>query len=79
MDFTSKWGEGAIFNWYRKLQTSSVTVSRLQIRIDNGKPPHRFVLAHLQDGTICRFDRRPETAKPTAVLSYFKQLGEHQQ
>jgi hypothetical protein len=68
MDFTDTWGEGYVFAWYRKRQKSSVTVTRLQIRIDRGKPPHRFVLAYLQDGVICRFDRRPEAPKLGTVV-----------
>lgn len=68
MKFTANWGEGEVFDWYRKLPKSSVIVTRLQIRIEGSKPPHRFVLAYLQDGSICRFDRRPVTGKPGPLI-----------
>ncbi|KAF8750941.1 hypothetical protein RHS01_09064 [Rhizoctonia solani] len=41
----------------------------MQIRIDNGKPPHRFVLVFMDDDSIVRFDRRPETSKFGALIS----------
>ncbi|CAE6364989.1 unnamed protein product [Rhizoctonia solani] len=65
MNFGKEWGTGPVFSWYRRLQESSVSVERLQIRIDRGRPAHRFVVAFLR-GTerVCRFDRRPETPKP---------------
>ncbi|KAG8712792.1 hypothetical protein FRC11_014192 [Ceratobasidium sp. 423] len=68
MEFSDKWGDGPVFDWYHSLKASSTTVIRLEIRIDDGKPPHRFVLAYLESGTICRFDRRPETAKPGTLV-----------
>ncbi|KAG9089064.1 hypothetical protein FS749_001649 [Ceratobasidium sp. UAMH 11750] len=61
MKFDLPWGEDEIFNWYRQLRTST-TISKLQIRITGGAVPHRFVVAHMKDGTIWRFDRRPLTA-----------------
>ncbi|CAE6467244.1 unnamed protein product [Rhizoctonia solani] len=69
MDFGKEWGTGIVFRWYQRLQESSVSVERLQIRIDRGTPPHRFVVAHLRGSkTICRFDRRPETPKPGTLF-----------
>ncbi|KAG8728307.1 hypothetical protein FRC11_011385 [Ceratobasidium sp. 423] len=68
MGFTEKWREGPVFDWYKDLQKSSVLVNRLQVRIDHGRPAHRFVLAYLKDGVVCRFDRRPEDADPSKLL-----------
>ncbi|KEP46009.1 hypothetical protein V565_224440 [Rhizoctonia solani 123E] len=68
MTFTDKWGEGAIFDWYREQKNKTVMVTRLQIRIDNGKPPHRFVLAYLEDGTVIRLDRRPRKSNSGTLV-----------
>lgn len=71
MEFTKKWGEGEMFAWYgrrRQQSEGSVVIQHLQIRIDNGTPPHRFVLAFMKDGNIFRFDRRPETSKVGALI-----------
>ncbi|CAE6496535.1 unnamed protein product [Rhizoctonia solani] len=68
MGFTEKWGEGGVFDWYKDLQKSSILVNRLQVRVDKGTPPHRFVLAYLTDGVVCRFDRRPEDADPSKLM-----------
>ncbi|KAF8712362.1 hypothetical protein RHS03_01236, partial [Rhizoctonia solani] len=72
MDFTNTWGEGGMFEWYgrRRLKSEkSILINRMQIRIDNGKPPHRFVLVFMDDDSIVRFDRRPETSKFGALIS----------
>ncbi|KAJ1308102.1 hypothetical protein OPQ81_002165 [Rhizoctonia solani] len=71
MRFTDKWGVGDIFDWYQsQKQTSvtSVTIKSLQIRVDQGTPPHRFVLICTQDDEWHRFDRRPETGNPATLL-----------
>ncbi|KAG8712791.1 hypothetical protein FRC11_014191 [Ceratobasidium sp. 423] len=69
MNFGREWGTGPVFNWYRRLQESSVSVERLQIRVDHSTPPHRFVAAHLRGSKrVCRFDRRPETPKPGTLF-----------
>ncbi|KAF8749190.1 hypothetical protein RHS01_10228 [Rhizoctonia solani] len=69
MEFTDNWGEGETFDWYRRLRKSnSSEVKSLQVRVDRGKPPHRFVLAHLDNGTVWRFDRRPETGNLGTLL-----------
>ncbi|KAF8715275.1 hypothetical protein RHS03_00065, partial [Rhizoctonia solani] len=67
---TGEWGEGAVFDWYKSLQNSSqaVLVNKLQVRIDRNQPPHRFVVAYLHGGVVCRFDRRPEEINPGKVL-----------
>ncbi|KAH7335875.1 hypothetical protein B0J17DRAFT_719522 [Rhizoctonia solani] len=80
MHFTKNWGEGDMFAWYgrrRQQSKGSVIIERLQIRIDNGTPPHRFVLAFMKDGTIFRFDRRPETSKIGALISETLGPAEH--
>ncbi|KAG8686426.1 hypothetical protein FRC08_012512 [Ceratobasidium sp. 394] len=62
MEFGSVWGKGAIFDWYRDTLTSRI-VNRLEIRITRDTVPHRFVVAYMEDGSICRFDRRPRNAQ----------------
>ncbi|KAG9080492.1 hypothetical protein FRC06_006516 [Ceratobasidium sp. 370] len=48
---------GPLFDWYREL--SCQQINRLQIRKDSsGAVPHRFIVAHLIDHSIQRFDRR---------------------
>ncbi|KAG9081428.1 hypothetical protein FS749_007672 [Ceratobasidium sp. UAMH 11750] len=67
MAFGTKWGEGEIFNWYRKNLTSRI-IHRLEIRMtQRGGVPHRFVVAYMQDGSICRFDRRPQTPQSVFI------------
>ncbi|KAG8791581.1 hypothetical protein FRC12_008753 [Ceratobasidium sp. 428] len=68
MDFTSKWGEGNIFNWYHLL--SCKTMNKLEVRITTtGAVPHRFIVAYLTDRrTICRFDRRPLDPNAATLL-----------
>ncbi|KAG8744396.1 hypothetical protein FRC11_013471 [Ceratobasidium sp. 423] len=69
MEFTETWGVGPVFDWYRKIQKEApTTVTRLQIRIDKGTPPHRFVLAYLANDDVYRFDRRPETSNPGTLF-----------
>ncbi|QRW09713.1 hypothetical protein RhiLY_08712 [Ceratobasidium sp. AG-Ba] len=65
MDFGEKWGEGTIFDVYRNRLTSKMMV-KLEIRITiSPGVAHRFAVAHMSDGSVCRFDRRPED--PNAV------------
>ncbi|KAG8741212.1 hypothetical protein FRC10_003171 [Ceratobasidium sp. 414] len=66
MEFGTEWGEGEIFDWYRKTLTSK-TIHRLEIRITRDAVPHRFVVAYMQDGSICRFDRRPRTPQSVFI------------
>ncbi|CUA75628.1 hypothetical protein RSOLAG22IIIB_11873 [Rhizoctonia solani] len=68
MEFSDKWGDGPVFNWYRALKVSSTTVTHLEIRINDGTPPHRFVLVYLENGPVFCFDRHPETAKPGTLV-----------
>ncbi|KAG8743094.1 hypothetical protein FRC10_000394 [Ceratobasidium sp. 414] len=42
-------------------------VNRLEIRITRDAIPHRFVVAYMQDGSICRFDRRPRTPQSVFI------------
>ncbi|KAH7332658.1 hypothetical protein B0J17DRAFT_580052 [Rhizoctonia solani] len=66
MDFPSEWGIGPVFDWYRQrhqVSPQSVAVDRLEIRIDNGKIPHRFIIARFRNTQVVRFDRRPLTPK----------------
>ncbi|QRV95417.1 hypothetical protein RhiJN_23435 [Ceratobasidium sp. AG-Ba] len=60
--------KGPLFDWYRNL--SCRNISRLQIRKDaSGTVPHRFVVAHLADRSIHRFDRRPRASSPGTILT----------
>ncbi|EEB89342.1 hypothetical protein MPER_12570 [Moniliophthora perniciosa FA553] len=59
------WGIGPIFDWYRGLSANlgETVISRIQIRKDTrGVVPHRFVVLYMQDGSVHRFDRRPDRA-----------------
>lgn len=69
MEFGSEWGKGAIFDWYRNTLTSR-TITRLEVRITRDAVPHRFVVAYLQDGSVCRFDRRPRTPNLFTIASH---------
>ncbi|KAG9094928.1 hypothetical protein FS749_011506 [Ceratobasidium sp. UAMH 11750] len=66
MEFSAVWGEGEIFDWYRNTLTSRM-INRLEVRITRDAIPHRFVVAYMQDGSICRFDRRPRTPQSVFV------------
>lgn len=60
LNFTS-WGEGEVFEWLNSLDQADRIISKLQIRKDTrGLVPHRFVVLHMQSGSVHRFDRRPE-------------------
>ncbi|KAG8700499.1 hypothetical protein FRC08_004662 [Ceratobasidium sp. 394] len=66
MEFGTEWGVGKIFDWYRKNLTSR-TINKLEIRITTDAIPHRFIVAYMQDGSICRFDRRPQTPQSAFI------------
>ncbi|KAG9077993.1 hypothetical protein FRC06_008606, partial [Ceratobasidium sp. 370] len=66
MEFGTVWGEGEIFNWYRDTLTNRI-INRLEVRITRDAIPHRFVVAYMQDGSICRFDRRPRTPQSVFI------------
>ncbi|EUC60687.1 hypothetical protein RSOL_359880, partial [Rhizoctonia solani AG-3 Rhs1AP] len=71
MRFTNVWGEGEIFKWYqdrKQKSTRSTAVKSLQVRIDRGGIPHRFVLICTQDEAWLRFDRRPKDANPAILI-----------
>ncbi|KAG9122001.1 hypothetical protein FRC07_001796 [Ceratobasidium sp. 392] len=64
---------GSIFDWYRGLPCQYF--HRLQIRKDSTGPvPHRFIVAHLTDGSRQRFDRRPKSKNSGEILAagFFK-------
>ncbi|KAG8739971.1 hypothetical protein FRC10_004938 [Ceratobasidium sp. 414] len=67
MEFGAEWGEGEIFDWCRRTFKNSRTISRLEIRITRDALPHRFIVAHMQDGPIWRFDRRPRTLQSALI------------
>ncbi|KAI3612689.1 hypothetical protein WG66_014682 [Moniliophthora roreri] len=59
----SRWGIGPVFDWYRGLSDSlgETFISRIQVRKDTrGVVPHRFIVLYMQDGSVHRFDRRPD-------------------
>ncbi|KAG9083010.1 hypothetical protein FRC06_004735, partial [Ceratobasidium sp. 370] len=68
--FPSGWDglKGPLFDWYRGL--SCREINRLQIRKDSsGTVPHRFIIAHLTDHSIQRFDRRPKSKNSGEVVA----------
>ncbi|KAG8699300.1 hypothetical protein FRC08_005383 [Ceratobasidium sp. 394] len=67
--FPSGWDglNGPVFDWYRGLTCRHI--NRLQIRKDSsGTVPHRFIVAHLTDHSIQRFDRRPKSKNSGEIL-----------
>ncbi|KAG8741489.1 hypothetical protein FRC10_002740 [Ceratobasidium sp. 414] len=62
LNFDGGWGKGDVFNWYRRLtKPGAKSIHTIQIRKDvTGPVPHRFVLLHMRDGLVHRFDRRPD-------------------
>ncbi|KAG9091970.1 hypothetical protein FRC07_011749, partial [Ceratobasidium sp. 392] len=68
--FPSDWEthEGPTFDWYQRL--SCKRIRRLQIRKDSsGAVPHRFIVAHLADNSIQRFDRRPQSKNAGEIVA----------
>ncbi|KAG8793266.1 hypothetical protein FRC12_003336 [Ceratobasidium sp. 428] len=68
--FPSDWDRqnGPTFEWYQSL--SCRYIHRLQIRKDSsGTVPHRFIVAHLTNGSIQRFDRRPKSKNAGEILA----------
>uniref|UniRef100_A0A0W0G7X4 Uncharacterized protein n=1 Tax=Moniliophthora roreri TaxID=221103 RepID=A0A0W0G7X4_MONRR len=63
IEFPRGWGVGPVFDWYRGLSArlGETLLNRLQIRKDTrGVVPHRFIVLYMQDGSVHRFDRRPD-------------------
>jgi hypothetical protein len=59
LEFLPEWDNGPVFDWYKSLPNK--TIQLLQIRKDGGKGvPHRFIMVHMSDGCVHRFDRRLE-------------------
>ncbi|KAG8741488.1 hypothetical protein FRC10_002739, partial [Ceratobasidium sp. 414] len=65
LNFDGGWGKGDVFDWYRRLTKPGATsIHTIQIRKDvTGPVPHRFVLLHMCDGLVHRFDRRPDRSR----------------
>ncbi|KAG9089619.1 hypothetical protein FS749_001196 [Ceratobasidium sp. UAMH 11750] len=70
INFPSGWNglQGPLFDWYRGL--SCQHINRLQIRKDSsGAVPHRFIVAHLTNNSIQRFDRRPKSKNSGEIVA----------
>ncbi|KAG8759361.1 hypothetical protein FRC12_009769 [Ceratobasidium sp. 428] len=68
--FPSGWDmqSGPTFEWYQSLPCRYI--DRLQIRKDSsGTVSHRFIVAHLANGSIQRFDRRPRSTDSGEILA----------
>ncbi|KAG9118613.1 hypothetical protein FRC07_006789 [Ceratobasidium sp. 392] len=60
--------KGPAFDWYRSLPCQYF--NRLQVLKDcTGPVPHRFIVAHLTDGSRQRFDRRPKSKNSGKILA----------
>ncbi|KAG9113870.1 hypothetical protein FRC07_007713 [Ceratobasidium sp. 392] len=60
--------KGPAFDWYRSLPCHYF--NRLQVLKDcTGPVPHRFIVAHLTDGSKHRFDRRPKSRNSGEILA----------
>jgi len=61
IEFPDGFASGALYKWCQGLSGESRSIASLQIRRDvGGAVPHRFVMVHMWDRSIHRFDRRPE-------------------
>ncbi|QRV94593.1 hypothetical protein RhiJN_22611 [Ceratobasidium sp. AG-Ba] len=70
-----RWDSGPFFAWYQNPDTLK-QISKLEIRMQQGLVPHRFVIAHTmsEDGSqtkIYRFDRRPNVLPHRVVPRVF--------
>ncbi|QRV79916.1 hypothetical protein RhiJN_07931 [Ceratobasidium sp. AG-Ba] len=67
LDFSSGWGIGPVFDWYKSMHSTSI--SKIQLRKEFEEPfRHEFILVHLQRGGVCRLDRRGDPNVPTQTL-----------
>jgi len=67
LDFSSGWGKGTVFDWYKRMRSTSV--AKIQLRKEFEEPfRHEFILVHLQHGGFCRLDRRGDPNVPTQTL-----------
>lgn len=58
LDFSSEEGRMAVHQWYER-QGPHTRFTSLEYRTDRGgQLRHEFIVVRLDDGTICRFDRR---------------------
>ncbi|KAJ1306280.1 hypothetical protein OPQ81_010983 [Rhizoctonia solani] len=67
LDFSSGWGKGSIFHWFKDIRYTSV--AKIQLRKEFEEPfHHKFILVHLQRGGFCRLDRQGDPKVPTHTL-----------
>ncbi|KAF8600653.1 hypothetical protein BDV93DRAFT_446956, partial [Ceratobasidium sp. AG-I] len=67
LDFSSGWGKGGVFDWYKRMRSTSI--SKIQLRKEYEEPfRHEFILVYLQRGGFCRLDRRGDPNVPTQTL-----------
>lgn len=67
LDFSSGWGKGIVFDWYKRMR--STAVAKIQLRKEFEEPfRHEFILVYLQRGGYCRLDRRGDPNVPTQTL-----------
>ncbi|CAE6444432.1 unnamed protein product [Rhizoctonia solani] len=68
LDFSSGWGKGGVFDWYKRRRSTSIV--GIQLRKEFEEPfRHEFVLVSLEGGEFCRIDRRGDPNVPTQTLS----------
>ncbi|CAE7158813.1 unnamed protein product [Rhizoctonia solani] len=67
LDFSSGWGKGLVFEWCKRMRSTSV--AKIQLRKEFEEPfRHEFILIYLQRGEFCRLDRRGDPNVPTQTL-----------
>ncbi|CAE6524557.1 unnamed protein product [Rhizoctonia solani] len=67
LDFSSGWGKGLVFEWYKRMRSTSIT--KIQLRKEFEEPfRHEFILVYLQRGQYCRLDRRGDPNAPAQTL-----------
>ncbi|KAJ1307204.1 hypothetical protein OPQ81_001319 [Rhizoctonia solani] len=75
LDFHSDKGKDAISNWYR--QQPATGFQTIEYRKDrDGRFRHEFIVAYLDNSTICRFDRRAREDMRGYALKYEGTISE---
>ncbi|QRW13127.1 hypothetical protein RhiLY_12126 [Ceratobasidium sp. AG-Ba] len=69
LDFRQGWGVGSVFTWYRGLSNPGAhLIDKIQIWKRISTPvPHRFIVVHMCDKSVHRFDRRPDPGLTNTV------------
>ncbi|KAJ1302297.1 hypothetical protein OPQ81_001114 [Rhizoctonia solani] len=68
IDYSSGWRTGETEQWYQKQPCTRFT--QLQYRKERKKPwEHEYIVVELENGTVCRFDRRAQAQSLADALT----------